>query len=249
MYMHRGGEFQNQIPQGGYVYNYWIFVIQIYTLHLARICRFSCRGPENRKGIVLWATITKLLNKLARTKIFQLVSEVTQIITFSHLWGSPTFWMKIKLSVSQYRTNSPIRSGTRIIWSKFGSLRRQQLPCQSFSLLLCYPRNGSDTTTPSCFLLIFLRSCTCTGVVSFKIILHVRSYDLGMLFRFTGRKLRESNKWRFSTILLRILVPSIMNWCVHLSSKNFHSINCAFYSRELWDITYILSAIGLECWR
>ena len=51
----------------------------------------------------------------------------------------------------------------------------------------------------------------------------------------SGRKLSESKKYRFSTIILSILVPSIINWHVRLSSREFRSKNCLSYPWVMWN--------------
>ena len=54
--MHRTAVFQIHIPEVNDVQNLLIFVIQVYTLHFALGCTFSCRGPENRKRVLFWST-------------------------------------------------------------------------------------------------------------------------------------------------------------------------------------------------
>ena len=56
----------------------------------------------------------------------------------------------------------------------------------------------------------------------------------------------ESKKCKFSTHMLRILVPSIINCVTRLSSRNIRSRNCASSPREVWEITYILPTNGLD---
>lgn len=51
-----------------------------------------------------------------------------------------------------------------------------------------------------------------------------------MLFR-----LSEKRKWRLSSTLLRILLPSIINFDNYLSFRNFQSRNCASYPRVVWN--------------
>ena len=72
------------------------------------------------------------------------------------------------------------------------------------------------------------------GIVPF---LHVRSNDLGMLLRLIGKKVNESKNFRWSTVILKILVPSITNSGFHFNSKNLRIKNCASYPRELCDMT------------
>jgi hypothetical protein len=67
-----------------------------------------------------------------------------------------------------------------------------------------------------------------------------------LFFKLIGRKFKESKKNKLSTSMLRILLPSIMSSAVHLSSRNWRSRNCASYPRELWEITYNLSANDLD---
>ena len=80
--------FQNRITQCGEVYNIWIFDIKVYTLHLSFGLTFSCREAENKKHIILRSTRHKFFNKRARTKLLQIVCEVTKIITCSHFRGN-----------------------------------------------------------------------------------------------------------------------------------------------------------------
>jgi len=62
-------------------------------------------------------------------------------------------------------------------------------------------------------------------------------YDLGMLLRHIGKFLNESRKWRFSTTILRILLPSIIDCGTHSISRYFPRRNCVSYPRELCQIT------------
>jgi len=51
-------------------------------------------------------------------------------------------------------------------------------------------------------------------------------------------------KCSFSTIILRIFVPFIISWSVHLSSRNFRSRNCASYPQELCVMTYLIRELS-----
>ena len=54
------------------------------------------------------------------------------------------------------------------------------------------------------------------------------------------QNIKGIQKFSFSGTTLRILVPSIINWGVHLNSRNCRSSNCASYPRELCDKTNIV---------
>jgi len=68
-------------------------------------------------------------------------------------------------------------------------------------------------------------------------LLALSSNDMGMLLRPIGKYLSESRKWRFSTTLLRILLPPSINCGAHLSWRNLRRRNCASYPRDLCEIT------------
>jgi len=76
---------------GSNVWNFWMFIIQTYTLYFTFCFTFTGQGANYQKRIVFRAARNKLIYEGARAKLLQLICEVDQIVPCCQFWGITYF--------------------------------------------------------------------------------------------------------------------------------------------------------------